>query len=304
MRITPQSNQCIRRSPIALAIIAALFNLTSAHAGTVVTMPTNRIADLSGQVIQADVTTVESAWAENPKRIESVVTLKNVSYLKGAHPDASDTFKLTVPGGTVGDMQMRICCAPEFRAGERWILFLLPTYKTFPVVGLNQGALRITSDKDGVERIYDFAHRPITGIDPDGFFAVARPAADRPLPVAAPHPTVRPRALDGGRAEPLSIDELTNLLRPILAASRDYKMTEPAGKRILVQYRPVPLRRAGDSSADEPEIDEASQPKKSTTSQSEPEASATGRPRANAESANNLSNSEAGTEQNPKEAAP
>ena len=44
--------------------------------------------------------------------------------------------------------------APAFAAGEKWILFLLPTYKTFPVVGLSHGAFRVPTDTDGVERVF------------------------------------------------------------------------------------------------------------------------------------------------------
>ncbi|MFQ5496104.1 MAG: hypothetical protein ACE5EX_12070, partial [Phycisphaerae bacterium] len=125
-----------------------------ARATTVVPMTLATIADHAGQVILADITVVRSAWADNPRRIETTITLSPVEYLKGAPGTASaSTFTLIVPGGTVGDTQMRITGAPDFRVGDRWMLCLLPTYKTHPVVGVSRGAFKIVSDDRGVQRV-------------------------------------------------------------------------------------------------------------------------------------------------------
>jgi len=226
-----------------LAPIASQLTAAPARASTVVPMNVSTLAGHAGQVIVGDVASVRSYWADAPRRIETLVVFENVAYLKGRLADSSETFSLVVPGGVVGEMQMRLCCAPVFRPGERRVLFLLPSYKTFPTVGLGQGAFRIVTDADGVDRIYQHGVA-VTGFDAEGLVRLAsgvRPSAhdhviagDR-VRLATPVPT---RA----SAQAMRHEDFVAHLRPILAVSRDHKLTEPAGKRVLVELRPVPLK--------------------------------------------------------------
>lgn len=180
---------------------------SAAIASSVVPMSVATMADHAGQVITGDVVALRSYWIDEPRRIETEVTFAGVTYLKGAPADADGTFTLRVPGGTIGDLQMRIEGAPRFAAGETWLLFLLPTYKTFPVVGIDQGAYRVVHDADGVDRV----HR---GGLPDG----------------EPQPA-------------LSYAQFAGQIAPILDASRDHGLTEPAGRPAPVRHEAVPLRR-------------------------------------------------------------
>ena len=130
------------------------------------------MADHAALVFVGRVGSVESRWADGPRRIESDVEFEQVECLKGSLPPGRETFSLLVPGGAVGTTQMRICCAPTFRVGEKWLLFVLPNYRTFPVVGLWQGALRIETDRDGIERVFTASSDPVTGTD-DGEFPLS-----------------------------------------------------------------------------------------------------------------------------------
>lgn len=196
-------------NPIQWLIGAALCASVS-FASSVVPMTVATMADHAGQVITGDVAGTRSYWADEPRRIETEVTFTGVGYLKGAPANADGTFTLRVPGGTIGDLRMRVEGTPEFVVGETWVLFLLPTYRVFPVVGLDQGAYRVVRSADGVDRVYRGG-----------------------------------RAVHGPDAEAaVSYDRFVKQITPILDASRDHGLTEPAGRPALVPHRAVPLRRA------------------------------------------------------------
>jgi hypothetical protein len=189
--------------------VAALI-ASAAYGTSVVPMTVATMADHAGQVITGDVASLRSYWVDQPRRIETEITFSGVGYLKGAPADADGSFILRVPGGAIGDLQMRIEGAPQFAVGESWVLFLLPTYRTFPVVGIAQGAYRVVRAADGVHRVYR------------GALAVAGVGAE-----AAP-----------------SYDQFVKQITPILDASRDHGLTEPAGRPVPVRQVAVPLQPA------------------------------------------------------------
>ena len=225
----------------ALAVAAALMtSAPSALASTVAPMTVTEMADYAGQVLIGEVTAVRAYWADNPRRIESEVTFDSVDYLKAAPADKSAPFTLIVPGGQVGDMQMRLCCAPQFAVGDKWLLFVLPTYKTFPVVGLYRGAFAIRPDDAGIERVYYARHgelSAVTGIAPDGMVQESMPTAhhDPNEHLHSGHNVNITAQTKAAPAEALTAQAFIDQLRPVLAASKEYQLTEPAGRRIVVQ---------------------------------------------------------------------
>jgi hypothetical protein len=202
------------------------------------------MADHAAQVIVGRVAEVRSYWADNPRRIESEVTLEDVEYLKGRLAESESRFTLIVPGGQVGEMRMSICCAPELRVGEKWMLFLLPEYRTYPVVGLSQGAFLIKADADGVERVVSRTHgveTAVTGIGADGFIQhVAPEAADAHAHLVSAE---KMRLVQSAPADAKAItyQDFVAELAPVLAASRRHVLDQPAGQRVAVTYKAVPL---------------------------------------------------------------
>lgn len=242
------SRSCFRWRALAAFGIGLLCSSTGVRASTVEAMSLGTLADLSGQVLIGEIASVRSFWAENPRRIETEITFRNVTFLKGRLTDSGDTFSLIVPGGTVGDTSMRICCAPQFKTGTRHLLFLLPTYKTFPTAGLDQGAFEIVRDSAGVDRVYQGALRPVTGIDNDGFVLLGGARRVDPHRHLAEANGAVIRAIDrtqaGESAAGMSLADFIACVQPILNASREHRLTEPAGRRELVELRAVPLKEA------------------------------------------------------------
>jgi hypothetical protein len=208
------------------------------------------MADHAGQVIVGTVDGVRSYWAGEPRRIESEITLKDVRYLKGAWDGAGETFTLVVPGGTMGDITARLADAPVLKAGETWVLFVLPTCKTHPVVGLHQGAFRVVRGADGVERVQTAGGRAIVDMDAAGRVETVRPARrDVRAQLVAEHGVrVRPPTATEARAG-MELDAFVARLRPTLAGSRDHGLAGPAGKRVAGARRAVPLRVAENEAA-------------------------------------------------------
>ncbi len=241
-----RTSRCSSRYLFLFALAAGLAGWATVQASTVAPMSVATLADHAGQVIVGRVTAVRSYWASDPRRIESEVTLEGVEYLKGRLADSTDRFTLVVPGGEVDKTRMTICDAPELRVGEKWLLFLLPTYHTHPVVGIYQGAFLIKPDADDIERVVSRAEGReinVAGVGSDGFVQYAATSAP-----ADPHESlqgadnmrlVTPRAQ---AAAPVAYTDFVAQLAPVLAASRDHQLTVPAGRPVVVKYRAVPLK--------------------------------------------------------------
>lgn len=224
---------------------------TASRASTVIPMSLQTMADHAGQVIVGTVVASRSYRIDNPRGIETEITLEGVEYLKGERPDSPSRFTLRLPGGTVGDRQMRVCCAPVPAIGEKWLLFLLPEYKTYPTVGLYQGAFRIVADAKGVERVYRALNEPVTGFDGGGWVRIsgARSRHNHDRLVATNRVRVVELEPTQPAAGPMSLAEFRTVLEPVLAASKRHSLTAPAGRRIPTRYRAVPFRRANDPPA-------------------------------------------------------
>ncbi len=239
------------RRPVATGVLAALLGAAAGHATTVVPMSLATLADHAGQVLLGEVVAVRSYWADNPRRIETEVRLTGVEYLKGALPDSRPEFTLIVPGGTVGTVTARIGCAPEFALGDRWLLFLLPEYRVFPTVGVGQGAFRIRSDPDGTPRVFTADGDAVVTIDDNDFPHTARicggTSAETRL-VARRGLRVRVRT-SANPPPALTLDDFRARLAPVLAASRDHGLTQPAGRPVHVQWQARPLRAAPEATA-------------------------------------------------------
>ncbi|MFQ5492325.1 MAG: hypothetical protein ACE5GE_16565, partial [Phycisphaerae bacterium] len=236
------------RQGILLVLLPWMLPANGASAGSVVPMDLPTLADHAGQVIIGTVASVRSRWSSRPGRIESIVAFQDVSYIKGALPDATDRFTLTVPGGTVGNRAMQVCCAPAFVPGQKWLLFLLPGYYNFPVVGLYQGGFLIQRDDRGVERVVQPRHgiaQAVVGVDASGQVQLADPARSAPGARLRAATGVRLTAPAGARpAVPkpaLSLESFLQALQPILDHSKAHTLTAQAGQPLHASRRTMPL---------------------------------------------------------------
>ncbi len=224
-------------SAVAVAIASTLMLVTDAFATIVAPMPISTLADHSAQVVEARVTAMRSYWANNPRRLETQITFTPVQFLKGKPAVIPETLRLIVPGGTFGNIQMRIAGAPVFRHNDQWLLFLLPTYKTYPIVGISRGAFQVRKDATGVARILDASGHAVTGFDSRGF---AQTAGSYKHATKEGQNGATPRV-----EQAVTRDDFIARIRPVLDASRKHDVTQPAGRPTIVQYTPVSLPDRG-----------------------------------------------------------
>ncbi len=203
-------------------------------------MSVAEMAAYSAQVLTVRVESVRSMWTENPRRIETEYTFIIEEALKGVRAIGERTI-VTAPGGTVGAWSMRLCCAPEFVAGESYVVFLLPEYRTHPVVGMSRGAFHLVTDGAGERRVMSVDGAALVGLGGDGVPEMSRLQHQGPKPTASSGVQVVDVPRDAVNARAMTYDSLRRELAPVLKASRVFPAGGPVGQRVQADYSPVAM---------------------------------------------------------------
>lgn len=236
-----------------LLVLVSAAVVVTPHAAlgtTVLPMTIQQLADAAGQAIDAVVDSTDSAWSSDHSTIRTTVRFRNVQYLKGQLPDSTDTFELVVPGGRVGDTQLVLAGAPHFEVGQRWFLFLHPTYNVHPVVGIFRGAFRVEVDATGETRVVNPAGLVVVGVDASGMIRVTRP--DSPTPQRAEYivgttsaSVVSVFETKARTSVPMTYGRFLDHIAPVLLNSKDHGLTAPAGRPTGLRAHAVPFQLHG-----------------------------------------------------------
>ena len=132
------------KSWLAVAMVCVSASTVGAEIGP----PTDLAAHSrgAGKVVVARVSTVHSTFASNrfgDQLIVSNAVLEVLETLKGA-PQAVTT--VTVEGGTVGDLTLRVSDMQELKDGERAVFFLDPDGNGNVPHGRGRGILKLGDD--------------------------------------------------------------------------------------------------------------------------------------------------------------
>jgi hypothetical protein len=132
-------------------ILAALWAALPAGATTLVRMSLSQLSQASSTIIQGRVVSQEIRWNAGHTRIMTFTTLHLDQTLKGQPPSS---LLIEQPGGTVGDWHVRVPGTALLRPQADYILFLEPAgnAQTFHLVGMVQGAFRISRNGKGLQR--------------------------------------------------------------------------------------------------------------------------------------------------------
>jgi hypothetical protein len=189
LRYTP-----LMRLLLASIVLLGLVTLAPAlHATVIVPAEFREVVAGSDLIAYGRVLGVQPQWADQRRRIDSVVTAEVLSWFKGG---ADRTIAFVVPGGEIGRYRQVMVGAPTFAAGEEVFLFLKTQGASMPYVfGLNQGVFRVKADESGAR-------------------TVTTPA----LLAASPDPEVVRRGAVSRR--PMPVSDFTTQLRTVMAASR------------------------------------------------------------------------------------
>lgn len=133
-----------------LALVAGLA-MTNLHATTVIPPTFDQLVSDAELILEGTVTETRSQWigAGAQRHIATYVTFTVEDSIKGA-PGGSYTLEMV--GGTVDGETIEVADAPEFKAGDRDILFVEHNGTQFiPLVGIMHGRFHVQTDAKGRE---------------------------------------------------------------------------------------------------------------------------------------------------------
>jgi hypothetical protein len=145
-----------------LFAFSTLLAVSSVQATTVIAPNFDELVQNAEVIFEGTVTDVQSQWAGEggQRHIVSYVTFQVADSLKGS---AGANYTMRMLGGTVGDETMAISDAPQFKVGDRDILFVEKNGTQFiPLVGIMHGRFRVQQDgKSNAAIVLDHEGHPV-----------------------------------------------------------------------------------------------------------------------------------------------
>lgn len=129
----------IGRAAFTLALVLAW--VAPAAATTVIEKDLDALCAEADHVFVGTVSAVQSQWADpQQNHIETLVTFSAIEPLFGVE---KAEMVLRFSGGRVGDIAEQVEGMPTFKEGERMVIFARDGRYLSPLVGFNQGCLRV-----------------------------------------------------------------------------------------------------------------------------------------------------------------
>lgn len=136
----------IRRLQAAAIVLVLLATNQSGRATTVIPPTFDELVARAATIVRGQVVDVRSEWRDSrsDRTIVTLVTFTVDSVVKGP---ASIQILLEFMGGTVDDVTLRIAGMPQFRVGDRDILFVSDAGRPVsPIVGFAFGRFPVRRD--------------------------------------------------------------------------------------------------------------------------------------------------------------
>jgi hypothetical protein len=165
-----------RRIVASGSLAAAVVFPPITAATTVVQMNLESLSVGADCIVEATVQRTSARWNDEQNQIYTDVQLDVTAVVAG--DCATGPRTLTLLGGVVNDLVLKVHGAPEFTDGENVVLFLYEDASIFvPVVGLFQGKLSVRRDDvTGAETI---GNEAIGWFDRPDFVATVQSARER-----------------------------------------------------------------------------------------------------------------------------
>ena len=144
-----------------LLVVAACAVAAPVSATTVVPLTFDELVQNAREVFIGEVVSTHSAYADTRegRAIVTLVTFRVDDALKGG---LQTQTSLEFLGGTIGDVTMAIAGMPEFRVGDRDVVFVGNRSEASPVVGMMQGRFRVMRDPiRGVDTVRGYDGRAV-----------------------------------------------------------------------------------------------------------------------------------------------
>ena len=111
------------------------------------------------------VTAIEAEWNAQKRAPFTLVTFSDLEILKGEAGQTELTLHF-LGGPTPDGLIMQIAGVPQFRLGERSVIFCVGNqHNSVPLVGMWQGVYRVVFDAErGIETVHNHAGQPVTAL--------------------------------------------------------------------------------------------------------------------------------------------
>lgn len=191
------------RTPLALALLCLVLLPATSSAQQAATLDLgtlslDQMADRAATIVVSTVTSRQSEWEHYgaSRLIITKVTVAVEQTLKGSAPR---TIVVEVLGGTIGEQTLHVSHVPEFKVGDRDVLFLNGAlHAASPLVGSDQGRFRVMNESaTGTARVLSASFAPLVSASDIG----ATPEA------------VRSRGLVRSMSDALSLSDFVTLIR-------------------------------------------------------------------------------------------
>ena len=151
---------------VALGLAAVL--VPSLAAGSLVqALDLAELTARAERIVVAQVASAESEWDSSGQNIHTRIEIIVEQAWKGSVAP-NERLVIVQPGGTVGDIEMRVHGMPSFAPGERAVLFLAGQAAT-RVVGMSQGKRPVRWDGTAKRWMAEAAeHSAVVRRDPQG----------------------------------------------------------------------------------------------------------------------------------------
>jgi hypothetical protein len=229
-------SRLLRLAP--LLVLLLLLSSRPAFATTVVPLLEEDLTDQADAIVIGKVSAIVSHWEPHHARIVTTITIAVNEVLKGEVTTADVT--LTQHGGTVGGVHAWIHGNPEFRRGERVLVFLTQARDgTLRVTQLYQGKFSIAVDPSTFEELAE------RDPNPSGVQVLAVPGATPPVDtwkLEDLKQRIGNRAARDGRrrklrpSPPVSADALSTTTTTFTFMSSPARWFEPDGGRPVPMY--------------------------------------------------------------------
>ena len=130
-----------------VGVLAATFIGHAAQATVILRMDLKQIVGRSDVIFVGKVIKIHSHWTPDKRHIVTDTTFKVSQDLRGGK--LGGTVVVQHLGGAVGGIGMRVSGSPSFKQGEEAVLFTEKRGEARFVVGMRQGAYRVTRDTRG-----------------------------------------------------------------------------------------------------------------------------------------------------------
>ena len=210
---------------VSLLGIVLCASVQSARATAVLHFTLDDLTDRATLIVHATITKSEAAWDAGHHKIWTTHTLTVKETLKGTH---ADTLTCRTRGGAVGRLAQQVSGEANLVTEAEYVLFLKPDdEKQYRVIGLNQGAFRVTREegkdaqaknsvagvtiakRDGTEEDAEKA-QPISDTLEGLKTRIKKLVADAAAAAAKPAPVeVKPTAQDATQPAPVEVKPAT-----------------------------------------------------------------------------------------------